>query len=66
MNDNEVARLDRSPQRKRQMALTEQEREILLAELTEIAAELDALQDRTAQITARVAPRASIRLARPA
>ena len=66
MNDNEVARLDRSPQRKRQMGLTEEERRMLLAELAELTAELNALQDRTAQITARVTPRASIRLAHPA
>jgi hypothetical protein len=48
------------------MALTEAERQVLLAELTEIAAELDALQERTARITARVARRSPIRLARPA
>ncbi|WP_185792094.1 hypothetical protein [Actinoallomurus bryophytorum] len=48
------------------MALTEQERLILLAELAEITAELDAIQERTAEITARVARRTSIRLARSA
>jgi hypothetical protein len=56
----------RSPMRKRQMGLTEEERRILLAELAEIAAELDELQERTAEIAARVAPRSSIHLARPA
>lgn len=48
------------------MALTEYERQVLLAELAEIAAELDALQQRTDQIIERVARRPSIRLARPA
>jgi hypothetical protein len=48
------------------MALTDQERQVLLAELAEIAAEMDALQERTAQIAARVARRSLMRLARPA
>jgi len=48
------------------MALTEQERQVLLAELAEIAAELDLIQERTAGITSRVTRRSSIRLARPA
>ena len=52
--------------RKRQMALTEAERQVLLAELAEIAAELDALHDRTAQLTERFARRSPVRLARPA
>jgi hypothetical protein len=43
-----------------------EERRILLGELAEIAAELDALQERTAEIAARVASRSPIRLARPA
>jgi hypothetical protein len=57
---------NRLPTRKRQMALTEHERQILFAELAEIAAELDALQERTAEVTARVARRSSIRLAQSA
>jgi hypothetical protein len=56
----------RSPMRKRQMALTEQERQVLLADLAEITAELDAIQERTAEITARVARRTSVHLVRPA
>jgi hypothetical protein len=56
----------RSPMRKRQMKLTDHERRILLAELAEIAEELDALQERTAEITARVAPAPALRLARSA
>lgn len=51
---------------KRHTGLTDEERRILLADLAEIAAELDALQERTAEIAARVAPHPSIRLARPA
>jgi hypothetical protein len=56
----------RSPRRKRRMALTEHERQILIAELAQIATELDALQERTAEITARVARPTSIRLAKSA
>jgi hypothetical protein len=52
--------------KKRQMALTEHERQLLLAELAEIAADLDELQERAATVTGRVARRSSIRLARPA
>ncbi|MGI5233742.1 hypothetical protein [Actinoallomurus sp. CA-142502] len=48
------------------MALTEHERQILLAELAEIAAELDALQQRAGEVIERVARRSSLRLARPA
>ncbi|URM98402.1 hypothetical protein LUW76_30910 [Actinomadura madurae] len=40
--------------RKKAVGLTEEERQILLAELAEIAAELDELHTRTCQITARV------------
>ncbi|WP_433465936.1 hypothetical protein [Spirillospora sp. CA-128828] len=40
--------------RKKAVGLTEEERQILLAELAEIAAELDELHARTRQITARV------------
>lgn len=56
----------RTSMRKRQMALTAQERQILLAELAEIAAELDEMQERTAQLVARVTRRSTVRLARPA
>jgi len=56
----------RSPKRKRQMALTEHERQILIAELAEIAADIDALQERTAEVTARVTRPTSIRLAQSA
>jgi hypothetical protein len=56
----------RASMRKRQMALTAQERQILLAELAEISAELDEMQERTAELIARVARRSSVRLARPA
>ncbi|GLY79729.1 hypothetical protein [Actinoallomurus iriomotensis] len=62
-----------SPMRKKPMALTERERQILLAELseladelTEIATQLEALHKRTSQIIDRVAPRSSVRLVRPA
>jgi hypothetical protein len=48
------------------MALTEQERQALMAELAEIAMELDALQERTTEITSRVARRTSIHLAQSA
>lgn len=40
--------------RTKAVGLTEEERQILLAELAEITAELDELHDRTRQITARV------------
>lgn len=40
--------------RKKAVGLTEDERQILLAELAEITAELDELQTRTRNITARV------------
>jgi len=56
----------RKSTKKRRMALTGQERQVLLTELAEIAAELDALQERTAELAARVAPRSPVRLARPA
>jgi hypothetical protein len=59
--------------RKKPMALTERERQILIAELceladelTEIATQLEALHKRTNQIIDRVAPRSSVRLVRPA
>lgn len=55
----------RASMRKRQMALTAHGRQLLLTELAEIAAELDALQERAAEITARIAG-SSIRLVRPA
>lgn len=45
---------------------TNQERQALIAELAEIAAELDALQGQTAELAVRVAPRSPVRLARPA
>lgn len=48
------------------MALTEHERQILIAELAQIGTELDALQERTAEVTARVARPTSIRLAQSA
>ncbi len=66
MNDVNDLADDRSPRRKRGVALTEREREILIAELAQIAAELDALQERTAEVTARVTRRGSIRLVRSA
>ncbi|GAA1899639.1 hypothetical protein [Actinomadura bangladeshensis] len=40
--------------RKKAVGLTEEERQLLLAELAEITAELDELHARTQQITARV------------
>ncbi|WP_433227823.1 hypothetical protein [Actinomadura formosensis] len=40
--------------RKKAVGLTEEERQILLAELAEITAELDELHAQTRQITARV------------
>ena len=52
-----VARISRARNsmiRKRAVVLTEEERQILLAELAEITAELDDLNARTQQITARV------------
>jgi hypothetical protein len=48
------------------MGLSEEERRLLLAELAEIAAELDGLYDRATEITARLASRSSVRLIRPA
>lgn len=53
---NRVVPLDspRLRSRTRPIGLTDEEREILLAELAEIAAELDELQTRTAEIRARV------------
>lgn len=56
----------RSLKRKRQMALTEHERQVLIAELAEIAADIDALQERAAEVTARVTRPTSIRLAQSA
>jgi hypothetical protein len=56
----------RSPGRQRRMALTEHERQILIAELAQITMELDALQERTAEVTARVTRRPPIRLAQSA
>jgi hypothetical protein len=56
----------RPARRKRSTVLTPEERRILIAELAEIAAELDVLQERTAEIAARVAPHTTIHLARPA
>jgi hypothetical protein len=38
----------------------------MIAELAQIAADLDALQERTAEVTARVTHRPSIRLAQSA
>jgi ubiquinone biosynthesis protein UbiJ len=52
--------------RKRATALTDEERQLLLAELAEIMAELDELQSRTAEIAARVSGPESAHLARPA
>lgn len=66
MNDVNDLAGSRSPRRKRRMALTEHERQILIAELAQIATELDALQERTAEVAARVARRPSIRLAQAA
>lgn len=54
----------RSPKRKRPMGLTEHERRILLAELAEVAAELDVLNERAVGLAARLASRP--RLIRPA
>ncbi|SFP73779.1 hypothetical protein SAMN04489713_1178 [Actinomadura madurae] len=60
MTGNKASRVVRIPParrsmtRKKAVALTEEERQILLAELAEIAAELDELHARTRQITARV------------
>ncbi|MDN3356125.1 hypothetical protein [Actinomadura sp. DC4] len=48
------------------MALTEHERQVLIAELAEIAADIDALQERAAEVTARVTRPTSIRLAQSA
>lgn len=48
------------------MTLTDQERQVLLVELAEIAAELDVLQERTAELVAQVAPTSPVRLAQPA
>jgi ubiquinone biosynthesis protein UbiJ len=56
----------RTPNRRRAISLTDEEREILLAELAEIMAELDELKDRTAQITARVNAAGSAPASRPA
>jgi hypothetical protein len=65
-----VLRLDtahrQATNNKRVMGLTEFERQLLLKELAEITAELDELQHRTAEITARVADPSSARLDRPA
>ena len=66
MNDVNDLAGDRSSRRKRGVALTEHERRILIAELAQIATELDALQERAAEVTARVTRRSSIRLARSA
>lgn len=48
------------------MTLTERERQVLLAELAELAAEIDALQQRTGELIDQVGPRSPIRLARAA
>lgn len=54
----------RSPKRKRPMGLTEHERPILLAELAEVAAELDALNERAVALAGRLSSHP--RLVRPA
>jgi hypothetical protein len=48
------------------MALTDRERRILLAELADITAEIEAMQQRAAEIAARVTDGPAIRLARSA
>jgi ubiquinone biosynthesis protein UbiJ len=52
----------RSTTPRRAIRLTEEERQILLEELAEIAAELDSLQQRAAEMTARVSDPSSTRL----
>ncbi|GAA2134669.1 hypothetical protein [Actinomadura napierensis] len=52
--------------RRRAVGLTEEERQILFAMLAEIAAELDELQDRTAELSMRVTDPESARQSRPA
>ncbi|GAA3214695.1 hypothetical protein [Actinocorallia longicatena] len=62
MADGNVVRLHQPT--KRVIRLTDEERQLLLEELTEITAEIDALSDRAAEIAERVQDPA--RLARPA
>jgi hypothetical protein len=64
MSDGRVIRLH--PSTRKVMRLTNEERQLLLDELAEIAAELDELQDRTAEIARRVSGPSSVRQARPA
>jgi len=52
--------------KKRVAGLTEEERQILLAELAEITAELDELQSRAVEIASRIGAPNSSRLANPA
>jgi hypothetical protein len=66
MTSAQIVRLDsiptKAPGRKEGIRLTETERRLLLAELAEITAELDELQNRAAEIATRV-KRSSSRLA---
>ena len=63
MSSARIVRLDaaqpKGPARKKGIGLTETERQLLLAELAEIMAELDDLHDRAAAIAARVKPSSS-------
>jgi hypothetical protein len=51
---------------KREMGLTNEERQLLLGELAEITAELDELHHRATEIAARITLPESARLDRPA
>lgn len=69
-SDDKVVRLGMAPGRgkgtRRAVRLTEREREVLLNELAEVTAELNALQARTMDIAARVLADRRTRHARPA
>lgn len=69
-SQDKVVRLGMAPGRakgtRRAARLTERERELLLAELAEVTAELNALQARTMDIAARVLTDRRTRHARPA
>jgi hypothetical protein len=51
---------------RRAVKLTEEERQILLAELAEVTAELDGLQARSLEIAARIQAASSAPTSRPA
>jgi hypothetical protein len=53
----------KAPSRKKGIGLTEIERQLIVAELADIAAELDELQNRAAEITVRVSRTSSARRA---